>query len=207
MEVLNPGERIKRRRRQLDLTLEQVAMKVGVTRATIQRYEAGEFSPKRDVAKKLGEALKVSPAYIMGYIDDSDECRFDMPRIPVLGYVAAGKPIDAVENILEYVDISPVLAKKGEFFALRIKGESMAPRMSDGDLVIVRKQSDIESGQIGVAMINCGEATVKRIIKGKNYISLVPLNPEYQPQIFSIEEVKTLPVVIIGKVVELRATY
>lgn len=84
-------------------------------------------------------------------------------RIPVLGRVVAGIPIEAVEEILDYEEITPELAATGEFFALKIRGHSMEPRMMEGDVVIVRKQEDVESGDVAIVLVNGNEATVKRV--------------------------------------------
>ena len=125
--------------------------------------------------------------------------------IPILGKVAAGVPIEAVEEILGHEEISRDMAANGEYFALRIKGESMAPKMSDGDIVIVRRQPDVDNGQTAVVLVNGDEATVKRIKKSDAGIMLMPTNPAYEPMFYSNDEIERLPVTIIGRVVELRA--
>ena len=86
-------------------------------------------------------------------------------KIPVLGRVPAGVPIEAVEDIIDYEEIPVEMAKDGEFFGLQIKGDSMEPRICEGDVVIVRKQDDAESGDLVIAMINGDEATCKRLMK------------------------------------------
>ena len=129
-------------------------------------------------------------------------------RIPVLGRVAAGIPIDAVEEIIDFEEIHPDMAATGEFFALKIKGDSMEPRISEGDVVIVREQSDVESGDVAIILVNGDDATVKKLMKYDNgTISLVAFNPAYQPMIFTPQQVKELPVEVIGKVVELRGKF
>lgn len=125
-------------------------------------------------------------------------------KIPVLGYVRAGIPLDAVETILDYEEISPQMAAQGDFFALQIKGDSMQPRIQEGDVVIVRQQSTAETGDIAVVLVNGDEATVKKIIKQENGIVLQPLNPTYEPMFFSLKDIEEKPVQIIGRVVELR---
>lgn len=125
-------------------------------------------------------------------------------RINVLGRVAAGLPIEAVENIIDTEEISERLASTGEFFGLQIHGDSMEPRMYEGDVVIVRQQSDAESGDIVIAMINGDDATCKRLHKYAEGIGLLSLNSKYEPMMFSNQEIIEKPVKIIGKVVELR---
>ncbi|MEG1564284.1 MAG: S24 family peptidase, partial [Bacteroides sp.] len=130
----------------------------------------------------------------------------DTVSIPILGDVAAGIPIEALENILGYEDISPDLLKYGdEFFGLRIKGNSMEPRICEGDIVIVKKQSTAVSGDVVVVLINGESATVKRIKRSENGIMLCPFNHDYEPAYYSNEDIETLPVAVIGKVIELRA--
>lgn len=128
-------------------------------------------------------------------------------KIPVLGKVPAGVPIEAVEDIIDYEEIPEEMSKEGEFFGLQIKGDSMEPRICAGDVVIVRKQDDAETGDLVIAMINGNEATCKRLMKYKNGIRLMPNNPAYEPLYFSNKEIEEKPVKIIGKVVENRQKY
>lgn len=129
-------------------------------------------------------------------------------RIPVLGRVVAGIPIEAVEEILDYEEITPELAATGEFFALKIRGHSMEPRMMEGDVVIVRKQEDVESGDVAIVLVNGNEATVKRVKKQEEGITLIATNTSvYEPHFYSNKEIKNLPVQILGKVVELRGKF
>ena len=99
------------------------------------------------------------------------------------------------------------MAKDGEFFGLQIKGDSMEPRICEGDVVIVRKQDDAESGDLVIAMINGDEATCKRLMKYSDGIRLMPSNPTYEPLYFSDKEIEEKPVKIIGRVVENRQKY
>lgn len=128
-------------------------------------------------------------------------------RIPVLGDVAAGIPIEAITDIVDYEEIDAALAATGEFFGLRVKGDSMEPRMMDGDVVIVRKQDSAETGDTVVVLVNGDSATVKKIKYGPDGISLIPTNPVHDVQFFSAADVERLPVRVIGRVVELRAKY
>lgn len=127
--------------------------------------------------------------------------------IPVLGVVRAGLPVEAVENIIDYEEISEEMARQGDFFALQIKGDSMEPKISDGDVVIVRKQPDVESGEIAIVLVNGDEATIKKVQKFTGGINLVPSNPAYDVKTFDNQKIESLPVKIIGKVVELRAKF
>lgn len=125
-------------------------------------------------------------------------------KINVLGRVAAGIPISAVEDIIDTEEISEEMAATGEFFGLKIKGDSMEPRIYDGDVVIVRQQSDADSGDIVIALVNGNDATCKRLTKYAGGIGLISLNPKYEPMMFTDEDIEKKPVKIIGRVVELR---
>lgn len=127
--------------------------------------------------------------------------------INVVGRVAAGIPIEAIENIIDTEEISEEMAKTGDFFGLQIHGDSMEPKMSEGDVVIVRKQDDAENGQIIIATVNGTDATCKRLRKYRDGIELISNNPSYEPMFFTNEEIESKPVKIIGRVVELRSKF
>ena len=118
-----------------------------------------------------------------------------------------GIPMEAVEDILDYEEISADMASRGEYFGLKIKGDSMFPLFQAGDTVIVRRQPDAESGEIAVVLVNGNDATVKKIIKKDTSIVLVSENSAYEPMIFTKPEIESLPVTVIGKVVELRRKF
>lgn len=127
--------------------------------------------------------------------------------IPVLGKVVAGYPIEAVENIIDYEEISETMARQGEFFALRIQGDSMQPKFSEGDVVIVRKQESVDNGDVAIIMVNGDEATIKKIQRFDGGINLIPTNPAYNIITYTNKEIIDLPVKCLGKVVELRAKF
>lgn len=190
-----------------NLTLDEVAHKVGITKPTLHRYESGVISNvPSDKIEKLADVYGTTPAYLMGWSNEIKKPRWGI-KIPVLGRVSAGLPIEALEEILDYEEIDEATAQAGDFFALRISGRSMEPKISPGDVVIVKKQNDIESGKIGIVLVNGQDATCKKIVKHDNGISLVSLNPSYTPMFYTIEEVASKPVTIIGIVVELRAKF
>ena len=127
--------------------------------------------------------------------------------INVLGRVAAGIPIDCIEEIIDTEEITQDMASTGEFFGLQIHGDSMEPRMKDGDVVIVRQQDDAETDNIVIAVVNGNEATCKRLKKYAEGIALISTNPSYEPMYFSNKEIAEKPVRIIGVVKELRAKF
>lgn len=185
-------------------TQADVAKAIGVDRTTYAKYESGASEPSIEMIQRMAKHYNVSVSYIMGEVEASDSSRYI--RIPVLGRVAAGIPIDAIEEIIDYEDISVETATSGaEYFGLQIKGDSMEPKISDGDIVIVRKQPDVDSGEIAVVLVNGNDATVKKIKKSSAGITLIANNPAYDPMFYSNEDVEKLPVAILGRVVELRA--
>ena len=128
--------------------------------------------------------------------------------IEVLGSVAAGIPISAVEDIIDEEEVTEDMARQGNLFGLRIKGHSMEPNICDGDTVIVKEQPDAENGETVVVLINGDEATCKKIYKYEDgSIRLVPNNPAFSPKLYTLDEISTLPVTIVGKVIELRRKF
>lgn len=126
-------------------------------------------------------------------------------RIPVIGKIPAGVPIEAIEDILDYEDISlDTISKDKEYFGLRITGDSMEPNYLDGDILIVCQQNTCENGQDCVVMVNGHDATFKRVYKNENGITLQPLNNKYAPVFYSNEDIEKLPVKIIGVPIEFR---
>nr|DAL25794.1 MAG TPA_asm: Repressor protein CI [Caudoviricetes sp.] len=198
------GTRMKERRLQLNKTLEEVGSVVGVSKATIQRYEKGAITNiPSDKIEKIAKALSTTPAFLMGWEDKSN--RLKGVRIPILGRVVAGIPLEAITDIEGYEEITPKMASLGEYFALRIKGHSMEPQILDNDVVICKCQSDVESGDIAIILVNGDEATCKQIKKSPEGVTLIGFNPVvYPPHFYSNKEIAELPVNVIGKVVELR---
>lgn len=182
------------------------AKMLGVSQATVSGWESEKYQPDRDTLIKMASYFDVSVDYLIGNSPVKKEKKKGV-QIPVLGEVRAGYPMEAVENIIDYEEIDEETARRGEFFALRIKGDSMEPKFSEGDVVIVRKQETADSGDIVVALVNGDSATIKKLKRHQNGITLVPSNSAYEPMYYSNEEIMDLPVTILGKVVELRAKF
>lgn len=127
--------------------------------------------------------------------------------LPVLGFSRAGIPNLAIEEIDEWEEISPKLAKTGNFFALHIIGDSMQPLLSENDVVIVKQQNDADTGDIVIAKINGDDACCKKLVKHENGITLISLNQDYLPMYFSNDDIYEKPVSIIGKVIEARRKF
>ena len=182
------------------------AKMLGVSQATVSGWESEKYQPDRDTLIKMASYFDVSVDYLIGNSPIKKEKKKGV-QVPVLGDVRAGYPMEAVENIIDYEEINEETARRGEFFALRIKGDSMEPKFSEGDVVIVRKQETADSGDIVVALVNGDSATIKKLKRHQNGITLMPTNPTYEPMYYSNEEIMELPVTILGKVVELRAKF
>lgn len=141
----------------------------------------------------------------LNYLAESASSLTKGVRIPILGKVVAGIPVEAITDIEGWEELPTKMAAGGEYFALRIKGSSMEPRMMDGDVVIVRRQPDVDSGDIAVVLVNGNDATVKQISKSDAGLTLIGWNPSvYTPKTYNKKECKELPVTILGKVVEIR---
>lgn len=191
------------------LTLQQVADYVGLQKAAIYKYEHGLIvNPKRSLIEKLATLFQVSPSYLLGVTDEQHPQSVTSVRIPILGRVVAGIPLEAITDIEGYEEITPKMASLGEYFALRIQGHSMEPRIEDGEIVICQCQSDVDSGDIAIVLVNGDEATCKQVRKGPEGITLIGFNPiVYAPHFYSNKEIEELPVRIIGRVVESRKTW
>ena len=165
---------------------------------------------KSDRVVELSEYFGVSTDYILKGGENTlqrVELDSDTVKIKVLGRVAAGVPIEAVEEIIGEETISRKMANSGEYFGLRISGDSMEPTIHHGSIVIVRQQDDAENGEIAIVVVNGNDATCKRIEKFDNGIMLVPINTEYEEKFYSNEEIESLPVKIVGKVVQARTNF
>ena len=196
----------------VNITAQGLSNKSGVAKASISQYVNGSHKPSNISSGKMAMILNVNPLWLMGFnvpMNDvqSEHSTSKGVTINVLGRVAAGLPIEAVENIIDTEEISEEMARTGEFFGLQIKGDSMTPGICNGDVVIVRQQDDAENGDIVIATVNGTDAVCKRLRKYKSGIELISNNPAYTPMEFSNEEIEQKPVRIIGKVVELRRKF
>ena len=196
--------RIREIRRAAGMTAKELADAVGVAESTMSLYENGKREPEYKTLMRIAKQLDVSVDTLLGASADGAGRGV---KIPVYGAVAAGLPIEAITDIEDYEEICEGMAATGEFAALRIKGDSMEPRMNEGDVVIVRVQPDVESGEIAIVLVGGEEATCKRVIKTADGLLLLSTNPKYAPLSYSNRMIEELPVRIFGKVVELRAKF
>ena len=196
------AENLRILRERKEMTQQQLADALKISRSTIGMYEKGNREPDFETLELIADFFNVDMGRLIGNLTPKKG-----NWIPVLGSVRAGLPMEAVENILDYEEIGEEMARQGDFFALQIKGDSMEPRIKEGDVVIVRKQPDVENGEIAIVLVNGDEATIKKVQKFAGGINLVPSNPAYEVKTFTNQQIETLPVKILGKVVELRAKF
>jgi len=171
--------------------------------------------PSVTTLKNVANAMCISFDTLIKILDENQEILLETEnkqtfshksvRIPVLGKVIAGIPSEAIADIIDYEEIGPDLAKTGEFFALQVHGASMEPKIYEGDIIIVKRQSSVESGETAVVMVNGDSATVKQVKIRKDGIILIGYNVAvYEPHFYSNKEIEESPVQILGKVIELR---
>jgi repressor LexA len=205
---MTPGERIRQLRKEHKMTQEELGEVIGVQKAAIQKYEKGTVQNiKRASLIKLAEVLETTPEYILGWEKTMKNAipvdTEQVTQIPIIGSVAAGISCFAENNIVGYEavlnsDISPF----DQYAFLQVTGDSMYPMFMEGDLVLVRIQSSVDSGAYAVVTIDGNDGVVKRIVYGKNFIELQSVNPMYPPRRFENEEVTRIRVFGVVKEVK-----
>ncbi len=217
------GYIVKQYRTDNDLSMDEFAKRCSLSKGYISMIENGinprnnkPIAPTLPSIMKIASAMNMELEELLKIMDGEQKVTLISQKesekkkgtiINVLGRVAAGIPIEAVEEIIDTEEITEEMARTGNFFGLKIKGDSMIPNICDGDVVIVRQQDDAESGDIVIATINGTDATCKRLRKYKDGIELIANNPTYEPLDFSNREIIEKPVRIIGKVIELRRKF
>lgn len=197
------------------LTQKEVAEALGgITHATVSNWERGLNMPETPMAKKVAELYGVTvdellsgqraePRVEVQYVPSDRSKRFI--RVPVLGRIPAGIPIEAIEDVEDWEDFPVDDTVQGRrYFGLKIKGDSMEPEYRDGDVIIIQQQEECHSGDDCAVMVNGDDATFKRVRLHESGLTLQPLNNRYEPQYYSAQQVQSLPVRILGVVVEIR---
>lgn len=218
MTLKEIGQYLKELREAKGLSTREVYNLVDVSNSYLSLVENGHRRPSAIVLKKLASVYNVDylDLYVKaGYADlaeyekkpKTDALGNPVVTIPILGTVKAGYDYLAQENWIGAVDVDKKLADGNELFALKVHGDSMSPVLIEDDIVIIKKQDDFENGDIVVAIVNGDEATIKKGKKNENSILLQPLNPSYEPLIFTYDEMKSIPVKIIGIVKQLKREF
>lgn len=189
------GNIVKQYRADNDLSMDEFARRCSLSKGYISMIENG-INPRNNkpIAPTLPSIMKIATAMntdleeLLKIMDGNQKVTLSHQRKPekkksvtinVLGRVAAGIPIDASENIIDTEEITQEMAQTGTFFGLQIHGDSMEPKMSEGDVVIVRQQDDAESGEIVIVTVNGTDATCKRLRKYRDGIELISSTPSY----------------------------
>lgn len=202
------GDRIRQVRQEQDVTQQELADYIGVSKQAVYKYENNIVTNiPTDKVDAIAKRLKVSPAYLMGWEEQPEPKKPTIPPgfepmpkmdwVPLVGRIACGTPITAEENVEQMVCVP---SRWHSTFTLTCKGDSMEPRIHDGDLVAIRSQPEVEQGEIAAVRIG-DEATLKHVYLHENFIELRSENPAFESIILTKEEMNT--VVIEGKAVGL----
>lgn len=201
------GQRLKALRAAHQISQKSLAAKLFVSPQAVGKWEREEATPNPDTVRKLSEIFDVSADYLLGR-ESSQNIRptSDALRVPVLGVIQAGVPIDAIEDVLDWEEVPAAWGNGGrQYFGLRVRGDSMYPKYLEGDTVILRKDSTCDSGDDCAVLVNGDAATLKQVFfQEDGAVELRPVNPTYPPRTYSPAEIESLPMQIIGVVVELR---
>lgn len=208
VEIVEIGKRIKQARELRGLTQEQLGNSLGMNKSTIQRYETGQISKiKLPVLESIAKALRVNPNWLALKSDILEEIQvvesinniLPLPKnkkVPLVGTIACGVPVTAIENIDEYIDMPENIHAD---FCLKCKGDSMInARIFDGDIVYIHQQPDVENGEIAAVLVD-NEATLKRVFKRKDSLELRAENPTFSALYYEGSELENIR--ILGKAV------
>ena len=199
------SRRLKYYLNKYEMSQKDLANRLGVSPTTVSNWTLGRKSPRMNKVDAMCNLFhcKRSDMIEEPKIDSEPHPRKGV-TIKVLGHVAAGIPIEAIEDVIDEEEIPEEMARKGEYFGLKIKGDSMEPLIADGDIVIVKKQDDAENDDIVIAIINGDDGCCKKFRKFDGGVMLISLNSKYEPLVFTHADIDTIPVRVAGKVVELR---
>ena len=201
---MTTSELIKSKRKEMHLTMKQVAEFVGVSEATVSRWESGNIANMgRDKISKLSQVLNISPSVIAGYEDDTNEIIFvdDMKiyNAPIFESVSAGFGVSANSEPIGYYPVMVhSIAEAKDIFCVKVKGDSMYPDIQDGDYIQVHKQTSVDNYDIAVICVDDEDYLVKRVVYGDDFIKLISSNASYAPKVFNGAEV--LRCRVVGKV-------
>ena len=212
------GKRLQELRNSKKMTQADLGKVLKVSASTIGMYETDKRQPNFEIEEAIADYFNVDLDYLRGKQDTPLQNLLSMEdiypkntsgfiKVPILGRVAAGVPIMAQEDILGWENVPTDWVKNDIIFALQLKGDSMEPKMEEGDIVICRQQSDVNHGDIAVVMVNGDEVTCKKVSKSPDGITLISNNPKYLPMHYTNKDIEQLPVRIIGRVIELRSKF
>lgn len=206
------GEIIKKYRHEHKLSQRDFAKRCDISYTYVSAleknldYRTGKpISPTLDVVKKIAKAVDISLDDMLKMLDEEQTITLNSSIINVYSAVHAGILNEMIENVVDTEEISEKMASSGkDYFGIKVKGDSMSPQYIEGDTLIIEKATTCEYGQDCIVAINGNEAFLKRVYINPQGITLQALNPKYEPLIYTNEEIRSLPVTIIGIVRELR---
>ncbi|MCL2198160.1 MAG: helix-turn-helix domain-containing protein [Defluviitaleaceae bacterium] len=200
------GDNLKRARNSNGLSQMALSKILSVAQPTVASWEVNRTSPPPETIAQIANALKISPSELLGVDDFEDKISFKAIRIPVLGRIPAGIPIEAVEDVLDYEEVPAEWGRGGrEYFALKISGNSMYPKYLEDDVVIFLASNDCNSGDDCAVIINGDDATFKKVIKQLDGVVLQPINTtDFTPTFYNNNAIENLPLNVIGIAKEIR---
>ena len=194
---------IRKYRKLKGMTLQELGDRVGMTRSAISKYELDKIPIKNNVLEKIAQALNVSPLTLMGWETEDDPLGTDNVEVPNLGEVAGGIPVDAIEDRTNKFSITEALSRTGQFATFEIKGNSMSPKINDGDTVLVKYQPMVSSGDVAILYMNDFQVTCKKVFfldDGK--VKVQAYNEEvYGTKVYTKKELEDMNFRILGKVI------
>ena len=199
---MSPGKKIKQLREENNLTQTELGEKLNISKATISKYESDKVEPSIPTLISMSKLFNVSVDYILGNdtVNLENEIKIDnVVKLPVLGAVRAGTGGWAVEEVVGYEYAFNIHDDTSDYYYLKVKGDSMEPHISEGDLALVRKQSDVESGDLAIVLINGDEGVIKKVVKKDGRLELHSFNAYYPVRVFSGQALQDVS--IIGKVI------
>lgn len=211
------GQYLRTVRESLGYSTYDVNKLCDISPSYLSLMETGKRKPSAIILKKIAPIYNLNYLDLYekaGYVDlidtevKTDELGNPVADVPLLGTVKAGYDYLAQENWVGTVKVEKSLVGNGsEYFALEVKGDSMAPVFIEGDIVIIHKQNDCENNQIAIVIVNGDEGTIKKVRKTEQGILLQPLNPAYAPMMFTNEEINSIPITIVGIVKQLKREF
>jgi repressor LexA len=202
-------KRLREIRRKKHLTQKELGEKINVSESTVSQYENSMRQPNLDTLRDIADALGVSTDKLLGREVEPVNISNTI-KVPVYGKIPAGTPLEMVDEsyIEDYLEVdSKSYRTSSVYFGLKIKGNSMFPEFRPGDIIIFRQQNTCENGEFCAVSISNTESTFKKVLKKESGITLMPLNPDYDPLFFTKKEISTLPVSILGVIKEVRRKY
>jgi repressor LexA len=199
--------RIKQLREKSGHQQKSLALDLGVSQPTVCDWESGKKIPSFRSTIKIADYFGVSTDYLLGKSNNPNPSNtLNAIRIPVLGRIPAGVPVEAIEDVIDYEEVPLDWSNGGkEYFALQLKGSSMSPKYLEKDIVIFLKSSVCETGNDCAVIINGEDATFKKVVKHTDGVVLQPINTEgYTPIFYSNAEIERLPLRVIGIAKEIR---